>query len=72
MCAYISGMATAPEPVASCPACQSSHTRKLAMLSELDSDFDFFMCSDCDHAWKEPKMPATPSHSPEQSGADAP
>jgi hypothetical protein len=42
------------------------------MLSEYDPEFDFFMCGDCDHAWKEPKTaPATP-HFSEQPADDTP
>jgi Zn ribbon nucleic-acid-binding protein len=71
VCSYI-GMATVSETAAPCPACRSSRTRKLSMLSEYDSDFDFFMCGDCGHAWKEPKTAATPLQSPKQSTDETP
>ena len=48
-------MAAAREEALPCPVCGSSHTRQLSMLSAQDVAFDFFMCDDCDHAWKAAK-----------------
>src|SRR5436305_1792666 len=39
-----------------CPACRSLHVGQLSMLSAQDPTFEFFMCDDCDYAWKAQKQ----------------
>ena len=49
VCDHVWGTSkAAPE----CPKCHSSNTENLPLLSARDPKFAFFMCGDCDYAWK--------------------